>query len=94
MSPVTDPMQAALDPMLAVSKGRLIELSSPNGKRGHFYENWQNAVEVERIKILGRECPRIGAEFLEKMREKLGPMLFRNSRASLSMPRVRCFRPK
>jgi hypothetical protein len=73
---VTDAMQAALDPMLAVSKGRLIEMSSPNGKRGHFYKNWENAVEVERIKIVGRECPRIGAEFLEKMREKLGPMLF------------------
>ena len=70
-------MQAALDPMLAVSKGRLIEMSSPNGKRGHFYENWEHGVEVERIKIIGRECPRIGAEFLEKMRQKLGPMLFR-----------------
>ena len=33
--------------------------------------------ELERIKIIGRECPRIGAEFLEKMRQKLGPMLFR-----------------
>jgi hypothetical protein len=63
--------------MLAVSKGRLIEMSSPNGKRGHFYENWEHGVEVERIKIIGRECPRIGPEFLEKMRQKLGPMLFR-----------------
>src|SRR5437588_7090996 len=35
-------------------------MSSPNGKRGHFYENWQHAVGVERIKIIGRECPRIG----------------------------------
>jgi len=69
-------MQAALDPMLAVSKGRLIEMSSPNGKRGHFYENWQHGVDVERIKIIGRECPRIGAEFLDKMRQKLGPLLF------------------
>lgn len=74
---VSDAMQAALDPMLAVSKGRLIEMSSPNGKRGHFYENWQEGTEVERIKIIGRECPRIGAEFLETMRQKLGPMLFR-----------------
>jgi len=74
---VSDAMQAALDPMLAVSKGRLIEMSSPNGKRGHFYENWEHGLDVERIKIIGRECPRIGAEFLEKMRQKLGPMLFR-----------------
>jgi len=69
-------MQAALDLMLAVSKGRLIEMSSPNGKRGHFYENWQGGIDVERIKIVGRECPRIAAEFLEKMRQKLGPMLY------------------
>ena len=73
---VSDAMQAALDPMLAVSKGRLIEMSSPNGKRGHFYENWQHGVDVERVKIIGRECPRIGAEFLDKMRQKLGPLLF------------------
>src|SRR5947208_1220460 len=52
-------------------------MSSPNGKRGHFCENWEHGVGVERIKIIGRECPRIGAEFLEKMRQKLGPMLFR-----------------
>jgi len=73
---VSDAMQAALDPMLDVSKGRLIEMSSPNGKRGHFYENWQHGVDLERIRIIGRECPRIGPEFLEKMRQKLGPMLF------------------
>ena len=63
--------------MLAVSKGRLIEMSSPNGKRGHFYENWQHGVGVERIKIIGRQCPRIGAEFLDKMRQKLGPVVRR-----------------
>jgi hypothetical protein len=73
---VSDEMQAALDPMLAVSKGRLIELSSPNGRRGHFYENWEHGLGVERIKIIGRECPRISAEFLEQQRVKLGPMLF------------------
>jgi hypothetical protein len=73
---VSDAMQAALDPMLAVSKGRLIEMSSPNGKRGHFYENWHHGVDVERVKIVGRECPRIGATFLDQMRTKLGPLLY------------------
>jgi hypothetical protein len=73
---VSDAMQASLDPMLAVSSGRLIEMSSPNGRRGHFYENWQHGEGVERIKIIGRQCPRISAEFLEQQRRKLGPMLF------------------
>jgi hypothetical protein len=69
-------MQAALDPMLAVSGGRLVEMSSPAGRRGHFFENWQNGEGAERIKITARDCPRISAEFLEQQRRKLGPMLF------------------
>jgi hypothetical protein len=73
---LTDTMQAAIEPMLAVSGGRLIEMSSPNGKRGHFYENWEHGENVERIKIVGRECPRITAEFLDQQRKKLGPLLF------------------
>jgi hypothetical protein len=73
---ISDAMQAAIDPMLAVSEGRLIEMSSPNGKRGHFYENWQHGEGVERIKLIGRECPRITAEFLEHQRKKIGPLLF------------------
>jgi hypothetical protein len=71
-----DSMQTSLDPMLAVSGGRLIEMSSPNGKRGHFFENWEHGEGVERIKIVGRECPRISAEFLEQQRKKLGPLLY------------------
>jgi hypothetical protein len=73
---ISDPMQAAIDPMLAVSGGRLIEMSSPNGRRGHFYENWQHGEGAERIKIVGRQCPRIAAEFLDHQRRKLGPLLF------------------
>jgi hypothetical protein len=69
-------MQAAIDPMLAVSEGRLIEMSSPNGRRGDFYENWQHGEGAERIKIVGRQCPRIAAEFLDHQRRKLGPLLF------------------
>jgi hypothetical protein len=34
-------MQAALDPMLAVSKGRLIEMSSPNGASAASPEYWK-----------------------------------------------------
>src|SRR5215469_10416403 len=70
---VSDDMQAALDPMLALSSGRLVEMSSPAGRRGHFFENWQHAEGVERIRIIGRNCPRISVEFLEQQRRKLGP---------------------
>jgi hypothetical protein len=36
---------------------------------------WHRILSDERIKIVGRECPRIAAEFLEKTRQKLGPTL-------------------
>ena len=73
---VSDAMQAAIAPMLAVSQGRQIDMSSPNGRRGYFFENWEHGEGIERIKIIGRECPRISAEFLEQQRNKLGPTLF------------------
>ena len=73
---VSDAMQAAIAPMLAVSQGRQIDMSSPNGRRGYFFENWEHGEGIERIKIIGRQCPRISAEFLEQQRKKLGPTLF------------------
>jgi hypothetical protein len=73
---VPDAMQAAIAPMLAVSQGRQIDMSSPNGRRGYFYENWEHGEGIERIKIVGHQCPRITAEFLRAQRKKLGPTLF------------------
>jgi hypothetical protein len=73
---IPDAMVAAIAPMLAVGGGRQIDMSSPNGRRGHFYESWQYGEGAERIRIIGRECPRIDPDFLERMRKKLGPMLF------------------
>ena len=73
---IADAMQAAIAPMLAVSRGRTIDMSSPNGRRGYFYENWIHGEGIERIRIVGRECPRISAEFLEEQRKRLGPTLY------------------
>src|SRR5215469_2503297 len=73
---IPDEMVPALDPMLAISGGRPVQMSSPAGRRGHFFEAWQNGEGAERIRITARECPRISAEFLEQQRKKLGPMLF------------------
>ena len=37
---VDDAFNRAVRPMLAVSNGRLILMSTPNGQRGHFFEAW------------------------------------------------------
>jgi hypothetical protein len=73
---VDDALYTAIRPMLAVSAGRLILMSTPNGRRGHFFEIWTGGQGWERVKILGRDCPRISAEFLAQERRELGPLLF------------------
>jgi hypothetical protein len=70
-------LYTALRPMLSVSKnGRLILLSTPNGRRGDFYNIWTGGGDWERIKLVGKECPRISAEFLADELRELGPLLF------------------
>jgi len=62
---VSDSLYLAIRPMLAVSQGRLILMSTPWGKRGHFHEAWENGgPSWERIHITAYDCPRISAEFL------------------------------
>jgi hypothetical protein len=73
---VSDEVYAAIRPMLAVSRGRIILMSTPAGRRGHFHQVWDEGVGWERIKITGAECPRITKEFLEQEERELGPLLF------------------
>ena len=77
-SRVADELYYAVRPMLAVSGGRLLMLSTPFGKRGVFYEEWTSEVGSawERFAVTAEECPRIPSEFLEEERRTLGPWWF------------------
>jgi len=75
---VDDATYKALRPMLAVAEGDLWLLSTPRGKQGFFYENWEHGGEEwERAAVRATECPRIGAKFLEEERKQLGDAWFR-----------------
>lgn len=74
---VEDSLYLSVRPMLAVSKGRLLVLSTPFGKRGWFYEAWSGIEAWERVQIKAEECPRIDPEFLEEERRVLGERWFR-----------------
>ena len=74
---VEDGLYRAVRPMLAVSGGRLILLSTPNGRRGHFFEAWESTGDWERIEVPALECPRISPEFLDAERVALGETWFR-----------------
>jgi hypothetical protein len=73
---VEDSLYASVRPMLAVSGGRLIAMSTPFGKRGWFYEAWRGDERWQRIQVTAHECPRIPAAFLEEERRVLGPWAF------------------
>jgi hypothetical protein len=75
---VPDELYIAVRPMLAVSGGRLILLSTPFGKRGHFFKEYTEGGPVwERIRISATECPRITGEFLQEEKASLGDWWFK-----------------
>jgi hypothetical protein len=77
-SRVQDGLYYSIRPMLAVSGGRLVALSTPFGKRGWWYEAWTEGGDTwERVLITAHECPRISAAFLEEERASLPAMWFR-----------------
>ena len=69
---VDDPLYFSIRPMLAVSGGRMVCLTTPFGKRGFFYEEWTGDGPWDRFKVTATECPRISAKFLEEERASLG----------------------
>ncbi len=69
---VDDGLYHAIRPMLAVSGGRLIMMSTPWGKRGIFHQEWVEGIGWERYEIPASQCPRIPEAFLEEERRTLG----------------------
>ncbi len=66
-SRVLDPLYNTVRPMLSVSNGRHILMSTPFGKRGHFFHIWDEQRDMwEWYEILAEMCPRISREFLEE----------------------------
>jgi len=77
-SRVEDDLYRAMRPMLAVSGGSLILMSTPFGKRGHFFEEWKNPDnEWLRIEVPVTENPRISKKFLDDERRALGETWYR-----------------
>lgn len=75
---VVEELYRSVRPMLAVSGGRLIALSTPWGRRGWFWQAWESGVGWERFEIPASMCPRISAEFLAEERRELGDLWFRS----------------
>jgi hypothetical protein len=76
-SRVEDALYHAVRPMLAVSQGEIVLLSTPFGKRGFFYDVWtEGGEDWERLKMTAYDCPRIPEAWLEREREQIGDWWF------------------
>jgi hypothetical protein len=62
---VPDDLYRAVSPMLSVSCGRMVCLSTPHGKRGFFYHAWaKGGADRHRIEVLAERIQRINLETL------------------------------
>ena len=68
----SDELITALRPMLAVSDGRMMLLTTPNGQSGYFYEKWhEQNDEVHKILCRADQCTRIDAKTLAGFRASM-----------------------
>ena len=76
-SRVSDDLYRAVLPMLAISGGALLALSTPYGKRGWFFEEWDKGETWDRVMVTADECPRISPAFLLEQQARMGARWFR-----------------
>jgi Terminase large subunit, T4likevirus-type, N-terminal len=77
-SRVDDGLYYATRPMLAVSGGSLMMLSTPAGQRGVFFEEWSGGSSAgwERYEVTIDDVSRISPEFIEQERQALPRRVF------------------
>ncbi|MDB4914769.1 MAG: hypothetical protein JWM95_2413 [Gemmatimonadetes bacterium] len=71
-----DALYHALRPVLATSRGRVVLLSTPHGRRGFFYNEWVDGVNWHRVRITAHECSRIDPAWLAEERASLPAHVF------------------
>jgi hypothetical protein len=77
-SRVPDELYKAVRPMLATGGGDLWLMSTPNGKRGFFYDAWtRGGPKWTRVRVPATQCARISPKFLEDERRAMGDRWFR-----------------
>jgi hypothetical protein len=75
---ITDDLWTAVRPMVAVSRGSIIALTTPgDAKSGFFHDAWHSGdPNWHRVKITADQCPRLSPDFLAEELRELGPSRF------------------
>jgi hypothetical protein len=70
-SRVPDALYYACTPMLAVSHGRQVALSTAFGKHGWYFDAWSQDPSWHKENITADQCPRISGAFLEAEKHRM-----------------------
>lgn len=69
---VDDAIYGAVRPMLAVSQGRIVLMSTPFGRRGFFHKEWtEGGADWCRVRVTASQCARIPADWLAAERRRI-----------------------
>jgi hypothetical protein len=69
---IPDDLYRSVRPMLAVSQGRLVALSTPFGQRGWFWQEWESEGPWNKVCVPWRDCPRITPQFIAEETRAMG----------------------
>lgn len=72
---IPEEVWTAVTPMLSVTKGDRILLSTPHGQQGYFYDCFDDPT-FSSFHISSEDCPRHTKEFLEHERKRLGDLIY------------------
>jgi hypothetical protein len=76
-SRVADETYLGARPMVAVSGGRIVLMSTPAGRRGFFFEAAEHERAWEKVRVRAADCPRLAPEFLGEERAVMGEWMYR-----------------
>tara|TARA_Y100000310_G_scaffold1909_1_gene2405 strand:- start:308 stop:1105 length:798 start_codon:yes stop_codon:yes gene_type:complete len=74
---IPDRIYSAVRPMVAVSGGSIVLLSTPRARQGFFWNVWDEGAGWENYRVTAAECPRIPPEEIEAARDELPRFAFR-----------------
>jgi hypothetical protein len=76
-SRISDPLMAAVRPMLATTDGRLVTMSTPAGPSGWWYQAWaEGGDDWQRFEVPATAIPRISPAFLATERRALPRLVY------------------
>jgi hypothetical protein len=76
-SRIDDDTWTAVSPMVAVSGGAVIAMSTPFGQRGWWHAEWEHGgSRWERVLVTADQCPRLTADDLAEQRAELGDWFY------------------